>query len=199
MILTYSGCVTTICVGKPPHYCYRQKPVACLAPSCDLNESWLINWTLRTHFDDIWIETQQVSYKNLWKCRLQNSASLALQILHVDENLGVKAWLEFCWYMPQLHYYDDVMKWKQYPRYWSFCGKFTSHRWILRTKANDAELCCFVWFVSWINGWVINREAGDLRRHRSPFDVIVMWFGPFVSELFVFICISNESHQPIAL
>ena len=26
----------------------------------------------------------------------------------------------------------------------------------------------------WINGWVTNREAGDLRRHRAHYDVIVM-------------------------
>ena len=26
----------------------------------------------------------------------------------------------------------------------------------------------------WINGWVNNREAGDLRRHRGHFDVNVM-------------------------
>ena len=28
----------------------------------------------------------------------------------------------------------------------------------------------------WINGWVNNREAGDLRRHRAHCDVIVMWW-----------------------
>ena len=27
---------------------------------------------------------------------------------------------------------------------------------------------------AWINGWVNNREAGDLRRHRAHYDVIVM-------------------------
>ena len=27
---------------------------------------------------------------------------------------------------------------------------------------------------AWINGWVNNREAGDLRRHRAHFDVIVI-------------------------
>ena len=27
---------------------------------------------------------------------------------------------------------------------------------------------------SWINGWVNNREAGDLSRHRAHYDVIVM-------------------------
>ena len=28
---------------------------------------------------------------------------------------------------------------------------------------------------SWINAWVNNREAGDLRRHRAHYDVIIMW------------------------
>ena len=27
---------------------------------------------------------------------------------------------------------------------------------------------------AWINGWVNNREAGDLRRYRAHYDVIVM-------------------------
>ena len=26
----------------------------------------------------------------------------------------------------------------------------------------------------WINGWINNRDAGDLRRHRAHYDVIVM-------------------------
>ena len=25
------------------------------------------------------------------------------------------------------------------------CGEFTGHRWIPRTKASDAEFCCFLW------------------------------------------------------
>ena len=29
----------------------------------------------------------------------------------------------------------------------------------------------------WINGWVNNREAGDLRRHRGHYDVNVMCYG----------------------
>ena len=32
-----------------------------------------------------------------------------------------------------------------------------------------------IFFISaWINGWVNNRQAGDLRRHRANYDVIVM-------------------------
>ena len=54
------------------------------------------------------------------------------------------------------------------------CGEFTDHRWIPRTKTSDAELWCFLGSAPWINGWVNNREAGDLRRHRNNYDVIVM-------------------------
>ena len=51
------------------------------------------------------------------------------------------------------------------------CVEFSGHRWIPRTKASDAELWCFLWSAPWIN----NREAGDMRRYRAHYDVIVMW------------------------
>ena len=41
-------------------------------------------------------------------------------------------------------------------------------------KASDAEVWCFLCSVPWINSWVNNREAGDLRRHRAHYDVIVI-------------------------
>ena len=50
------------------------------------------------------------------------------------------------------------------------CGEFTGHRWIPRTKASDAEL----WSFCWINNWVNNHEAGDLRCHHAHYDVSVM-------------------------
>ena len=50
------------------------------------------------------------------------------------------------------------------------CGEFTGDRWIPRKKASNAEL----WFFLWTNGWVNNRDAGDLGRHRIHYDVIVM-------------------------
>ena len=53
------------------------------------------------------------------------------------------------------------------------CGEFTGHRWIPLTKTSDAELWCF---EPWINGWVNNREAGDLRRRHAHYGVIVMIF-----------------------
>ena len=55
-----------------------------------------------------------------------------------------------------------------------WCGEFAGHRWIPHTKASDPELWCFPLICVWINGWVNNREAGELRRHRTHYDVIVM-------------------------
>ena len=56
------------------------------------------------------------------------------------------------------------------------CREFTGDRWIPSTKANDAELWCFLWSAPWINGWVNTRGAGDLRRRRGHYDVTVMFF-----------------------
>ena len=61
-----------------------------------------------------------------------------------------------------------------------FCGEFIGHRWIPRTKASDAELGCFIWSAQWINGWVNNREAGDLRRQSAHYDVIVMRYAAWL-------------------
>ena len=54
------------------------------------------------------------------------------------------------------------------------CGEFTDDRWIPRTKASDAGLWCFSFISAWTNGWANNGDAGDLRRHRAHYDVIVM-------------------------
>ena len=54
------------------------------------------------------------------------------------------------------------------------CGEFTGHRWIPCKKASDAELWFFSLICVWIYGWENNREAGDLRRYRVHFGVIVI-------------------------
>ena len=55
-------------------------------------------------------------------------------------------------------------------------GGFTGHWWIPITEASDAELWFFSLICAWINRWVNNRKAGDLRRYRAHYDVIVMRF-----------------------
>ena len=70
--------------------------------------------------------------------------------------------------------HDDVIKWKHFPRYWPFV------RGIPRSPINSphkGQWCGVLMFsliCAWINGWVNNREAGDLRRYRAHYDVIVM-------------------------
>ena len=55
------------------------------------------------------------------------------------------------------------------------CGEFGAHRWIPRTKGHWGGALMFSLICAWINGWINNHEAGDLRRHRAHYDVIVMW------------------------
>ena len=52
-------------------------------------------------------------------------------------------------------------------------GEFTGYRWTPRSKASDTELWCF-FLCAWINGWVNNREAADLRHHGTHYDATVM-------------------------
>ena len=54
------------------------------------------------------------------------------------------------------------------------CGEFTGHGWIPLAKASDAERWYFLWSATEKNDWANNRNAGDLRRHRAHYDVIVM-------------------------
>ena len=76
--------------------------------------------------------------------------------------------------MSECQTHDDVIKWKHFPRYWPFVRR------IHRSPVNSphkgqwrgALMFSLIWI--WINGWVSNREAGDLRRHRVHYDVTVM-------------------------
>ena len=70
--------------------------------------------------------------------------------------------------------HDDVNKWKYIPRNWPFV------RGIHRSPVNSPQkgqwrrALMFSLICVWINGWVNNREADDLRRYRAHHDVIVM-------------------------
>ena len=70
--------------------------------------------------------------------------------------------------------HDDVIKWKHFPRYWPFVRGI--HRSPLNSphKGQWRGALIFSLICVWINGWVNNREAGDLRRYRAHFDVTVM-------------------------
>ena len=54
------------------------------------------------------------------------------------------------------------------------CGELTGHRWIPHTKGQWRRALRFSLICFWINDWVNNRKAGDLRRHNGPYGVIIM-------------------------
>ena len=97
--------------------------------------------------------------------RLANRGLISL----VKEATGMYL-TEAPWYLNQ----DDIIKWKHFPRYCPFV------RGIHRSPVNSphkGQWCgalIFSLICTWINGWVNNREAGDLRRHRAHYDVSVM-------------------------
>ena len=70
--------------------------------------------------------------------------------------------------------HDDVIKWKHFPRYFPFV------RGIHRSPVNSPHkgqwrgVLMLYLICAGINGWVNNREAGDMRRHQAHNDVTVM-------------------------
>ena len=74
----------------------------------------------------------------------------------------------------QFTQHDDVIKSKHFPRYWQFV------RGIHRSPVNSPHkgqwhgALVFSLICVWINGWVNNREAGDLRRYCAHCDVSAM-------------------------
>ena len=70
--------------------------------------------------------------------------------------------------------HDDVIKLTLLPGYWPFV------RGIHRSPMNSSHkgqwrgALMFSLICAWTNGWVNNRDAGDLRRYRAYYDVSVM-------------------------
>ena len=84
-------------------------------------------------------------------------------------------WISFSpTYSDWLSLHDDVIKFKHFPRYRPFV------RGIYRSPVNSPHkgqwhrALMFSLTCVWINGWVNNREADDLRRNQAHYDVIVM-------------------------
>ena len=70
--------------------------------------------------------------------------------------------------------HDDVIKWKHFPCYWPFVRGI--HRFQVNSphKGQWRGALMFSLICVWINGWVNNCEAGDLRPYRAHYDVTLM-------------------------
>ena len=71
--------------------------------------------------------------------------------------------------------HDDVIKWKHFPRYWPFVRGI--HLSPVNSPHKDQWRGALLFSLNcvWINCWVNNREAGDLGRYRTHYDLTAMW------------------------
>ena len=70
--------------------------------------------------------------------------------------------------------HDDVIKWKHFPRYWPFVRGIHRSRVNSPHKGQSREALMFSLICVWIDGWINNRPAGDLRRYPAHYDVTLM-------------------------
>ena len=155
--LTHLPPVSHICRNELGQHWFRQWLAPCSAPGHYLNQCWLvINWIFRNKLR--WNSGQN---KN------KNFSFMKMRFKMSSAN-----WRPFCLGGDELTH-DDVIKWN-FPRYWPFV------RGIHRSPVNSPHkgqwrgALMFSLICARINGWVNNGEAGDLRRHRVHYDIIVM-------------------------
>ena len=86
--------------------------------------------------------------------------------------LSARLWFLQC--ISNVTDHDDVIKWKHFPRNWPFVRGI--HRSPVKSphKGQWCGALMFSLICVWINDWVNNHEAGDLRRYCAHSDVIVM-------------------------
>ena len=129
---------------------------------------------------------------SLWCC--QNLLNCWKHCMDVIEMIW-KTWCSFgtyfSWASSSLirlrSYHDDVIKWKHFPRNWPFVREIHRSPVNFPHKGQWGGALIFSLIYTWINDWVNNHEAGDLRRQHGHYDVIVMQFSHIPPQ-----CIANS-------
>ena len=122
---------------------------------------WCVVSSYYSHLFPPWIETFRVSKSSFTRHLLSPKVRAFTEALDIGCPVMMLA-------LMALH--DDVIKWKQFPRYWPFV------RGIHRSPVNSPHkgqwrgALMFSLICAWINRWINNREAGDLRRYRTHYD-----------------------------
>ena len=146
-----------------------------------LKTNMLSYWCRNSHYKNKTVSWESNFYWNGKILILMNFPSLKVVKITTScaaSNKNSIEWEFICLEMWSLHWdglHDDVIKWKHFPRYWPFVQGI--HRWPVNSphKSQWHGALMFSLICAWINGWVNNRDAGDLRRHRAHYDVTVMW------------------------
>ena len=118
------------------------------------NAGILLIEPIGTNFNEIFIEIHVISFKKIyskmsfgkWRpfCLGLNVLSCWEKSIWFRKHETSLRWCGDTVMLATWSKHDDVIKWKHFPRNWSFVREI---RWISRTKASDAELWCFLWFA----------------------------------------------------
>ena len=87
--------------------------------------------------------------------------------------------------------HDDVIKWKHFPRYWSFV------RGIHRSPVNSPHkgrwcgTLIFSLICAWTDSWASNGDAGDLRCHRAHYNAIAMAILSNIALIMIFMLLCS--------
>ena len=138
---------------------------------------WIYDWVnnreagdlrhYRTHYDVIVMLCIKINYFFHIHIRNEDEAGFTKNFSIVKPTLKT---IRPVWILS----HDDVIKWKHFPHHWPFVRGI--HRGLVNSphKNQWRVALMFSLICAWIDGWVNNREAGDLRRYRAHHDVTVM-------------------------
>ena len=142
---------------------------------CRANQLFSWEWYIKLLFDTQWcliislvFMYKPCSPKSLDSPYHKDYVCLWYRRLCVRENT-TRTTTFFTW-SPKRH--DDVTKRKHFRVTGHLCGEFPGRRWIHEGQWRGALM--FSLICAWMKCWVNNREAEDLRRHRTHYDVTVM-------------------------
>ena len=146
------------------------------------------------------------SWKCIWKSRLRNSRHFFYQ--RGDE---LKRMWHHNIFDRHISITDDTQCWFGHSMMTSsngnifrvtgpLCGEFTGPGEFPTQRPVTRSFDVFFFICVWINNWVNNREAGDLRRYSGHYDVIVMLFTSnivYIPGVF-YTSTSHYQHMPSA-
>ena len=140
----------------------ENQPVASNVEKCFhlMTSAWVVLSIVSSHVIQCY-NSRDVFIPAIQQDCFTRTTTIAWLLLYQWSNPG---WYGYSWPW-QTH--DDVIKWKHFPRYWPFV------RGIHRSPVNSPHkgqwhgALMFSFICVRINGWVNNREVGDLRRYRN--------------------------------
>ena len=145
-----------------------------------------VKWCLLTQGTSV--QSQVIASRSSWHVLIGHLYTFneCLDVIHT-KNMPFTAFYKsilFEWYSTNARgsdkildsscWYDNVIKWKHFLRYWPFVRGIHRSPVNFPHKGQWRGALIFYLICAWINCWINSHEAGDLRRHRAHYDVTVM-------------------------